>query len=136
MEREGTTASTGHSFNIDGYEIYIEVTANEKGELVSVKTAPLIPDKSSWIPTFLDMLECTINRELCYGIPLESILRDHLDRLYWPNGQTSDPDIPHASSLEDYICRYLGSRFIPGFLKKYPAKPMSKTQSIATMHWR
>jgi len=52
---------------------------------------------------------------LQYGVPLEVYVRKFSHTRFEPWGYTKNPDIPVAKSLVDYLFRWLGNEFIPGY---------------------
>ena len=49
---------------------------------------------------------------LQYGVPLETFVKKFSYMRFDPEGITSNPEIPFAKSMPDYIMRWLASRFI------------------------
>jgi ribonucleoside-diphosphate reductase alpha chain len=49
---------------------------------------------------------------LQYGVPLEDFVRKFSYMRFEPEGITTNPEIPFAKSMPDYIMRWLASRFI------------------------
>jgi ribonucleoside-diphosphate reductase alpha chain len=52
---------------------------------------------------------------LQYGVPLDTLVRQMRNTRFEPAGLTRNPKIPTATSIVDYMFRWLGSRFVPGF---------------------
>jgi ribonucleoside-diphosphate reductase alpha chain len=52
---------------------------------------------------------------LQYGVPLEDYVRKFSHMRFEPQGYTKNPDIRIAKSLIDYIFRWLGITFLPGY---------------------
>ena len=52
---------------------------------------------------------------LQYGVPLEDYVNKFSHTRFEPQGYTKNPDIRIAKSLVDYIFRWLGITFLPGF---------------------
>jgi ribonucleoside-diphosphate reductase alpha chain len=52
---------------------------------------------------------------LQYGVPLEDYVRKFSHMRFEPQGYTKNPDIRIAKSLIDYIFRWLGMTFLPGY---------------------
>jgi ribonucleoside-diphosphate reductase alpha chain len=52
---------------------------------------------------------------LQYGVPLEDYVRKFSHMRFEPQGHTKNPDIRIAKSLIDYIFRWLGITFLPGY---------------------
>jgi ribonucleoside-diphosphate reductase alpha chain len=53
-----------------------------------------------------------ISISLQYGVPLETLVRKFSYMRFEPEGMTSNPEIPFAKSMPDYIMRWLASRFM------------------------
>jgi ribonucleoside-diphosphate reductase alpha chain len=53
-----------------------------------------------------------ISIALQYGVPLETLVRKFSYMRFEPEGMTSNPEIPFAKSMPDYIMRWLASRFL------------------------
>ena len=54
----------------------------------------------------------SISIGLQYGVPLETFVRKFSYMRFDPEGITTNPEIPFAKSLPDYIMRWLASRFL------------------------
>jgi ribonucleoside-diphosphate reductase alpha chain len=52
---------------------------------------------------------------LQYGVPLESLLKKFAYQRFEPSGFTKNPDIRNATSITDYVFRWLGCQFIKGY---------------------
>ena len=52
---------------------------------------------------------------LQYGVPLESLVKKFAYQRFEPSGFTKNPDIRNASSITDYVFRWLGCQFIKGY---------------------
>jgi ribonucleoside-diphosphate reductase alpha chain len=53
-----------------------------------------------------------ISISLQYGVPLETLVQKFSYMRFEPEGITSNPEIPFAKSMPDYIMRWLASRFL------------------------
>jgi ribonucleoside-diphosphate reductase alpha chain len=53
-----------------------------------------------------------ISISLQYGVPLETLVRKFAYMRFDPEGITTNPEIPFAKSMPDYIMRWLASRFL------------------------
>jgi len=53
-----------------------------------------------------------ISISLQYGVPLETLVQKFCYMRFDPEGVTSNPEIPFAKSMPDYIMRWLASRFM------------------------
>jgi ribonucleoside-diphosphate reductase alpha chain len=105
-ERQSVT----HKFSVAGHEGYIHVGLYETGEPgeIFVKMAK----EGSTISGLMDSFATAISLALQHGVPLR-LLCDKFSRTrFEPYGFTENPDIPRASSIMDYLFRYLGSKFV------------------------
>jgi ribonucleoside-diphosphate reductase alpha chain len=53
-----------------------------------------------------------ISIALQYGVPLETLVQKFCYMRFEPEGMTTNPEIPFAKSMPDYIMRWLASRFL------------------------
>jgi ribonucleoside-diphosphate reductase alpha chain len=54
----------------------------------------------------------SISIALQYGVPLETLVQKFSYMRFDPEGITTNPEIPFAKSMPDYIMRWLASRFL------------------------
>ena len=52
---------------------------------------------------------------LQYGVPLEVYVNKFSHMRFEPMGHTKNPDIRIAKSIVDYIFRWMGIQFLPGY---------------------
>ena len=71
--------------------------------------------EGSTIGGLMDVLGTAISIGLQYGVPLEVFVNKFAHSRFEPAGFTKNPDIPIAKSIADYIFRWLGMEFIPGY---------------------
>jgi ribonucleoside-diphosphate reductase alpha chain len=70
---------------------------------------------------------------LQYGVPLRNLVEKFRGVHFEPNGLTSNPQIPAATSLVDYIFRWLEQRFLGGApSQSVPAKSGASKKSAAS----
>jgi ribonucleoside-diphosphate reductase alpha chain len=67
---------------------------------------------------------------LQYGVPLEALLRKFAHQRFEPSGFTKNPEIRNASSIIDYVFRWLSLQFVPGYRETNVA---SRTQPELSM---
>jgi ribonucleoside-diphosphate reductase alpha chain len=63
----------------------------------------------------MDCFGTAISINLQYGVPLEVLVNKFSHTRFEPMGHTTNPDIRIAKSLVDYIFRWMGVTFMPGF---------------------
>ncbi|GAB4384991.1 MAG: vitamin B12-dependent ribonucleotide reductase [Phycisphaerales bacterium] len=108
-----TRQSLTHKFNVAGHEGYLTVGLYEDGKPGELFIT--MAKEGSTIGGLMDSLGTATSVALQYGVPLESLVRKFTHQRFEPAGMTTNRDIPFARSLVDYIFRWLGMQFIPGF---------------------
>ena len=108
-----TRRSVTHKFNIAGHEGYLTVGLYEDGQPGELFIT--MAKEGSTIGGLMDSLGTSISIALQYGVPLESLVGKFTHQRFEPAGMTHNPDIPFAKSLVDYIFRWMGMEFIPGY---------------------
>jgi ribonucleoside-diphosphate reductase alpha chain len=106
-ERESIT----HKFSIAGHEGYITAGKYEDGSVGEIFLTD-IGKEGSTLRGMLNAFATAISIGLQYGVPLETFVKKFSYMRFDPEGITSNPEIPFAKSMPDYIMRWLGSRFI------------------------
>ena len=71
--------------------------------------------EGSTIGGLMDCFGTAVSMSLQYGVPLEVYVNKFSHTRFEPMGFTKNPDIKIAKSLVDYIFRWLGVTFLPGF---------------------
>jgi len=121
-----TRQSITHKFNVGGHEGYINVGLypdGRPGELFLT-----MAKEGSTVGGLMDSFGTAISMSLQYGVPLEVLVHKFSHTRFEPMGQTTNPDIRIAKSIVDYIFRWLGITFLPGFREAngiLPAGPKS-----------
>ncbi|MCI0492163.1 MAG: vitamin B12-dependent ribonucleotide reductase [Planctomycetes bacterium] len=108
-----TRQSITHKFNVSGHEGYVTVGLypdGRPGELFST-----MAKEGSTIGGLMDAFGTAVSMSLQYGVPLEDYVRKFSHMRFEPQGYTKNPDIRIAKSLIDYIFRWLGITFLPGY---------------------
>jgi len=63
----------------------------------------------------MDSIGTLSSMALQYGVPLEALVRKFAHQRFEPSGFTKNPEIRNASSITDYVFRWLAFQFIPGY---------------------
>jgi len=126
-----TRHSLTHHFNVAGHEGYLTVGMYDDhtpGELFITMSK-----EGSTIGGLMDSLGTAISVALQYGVPVESLVTKFAHQRFEPMGMTTNRDIPFAKSLVDYIFRWMGMEFIPGYRDaNAPARPpVKKVEAVA-----
>ena len=106
-ERQSIT----HKFSIAGHEGYITAGKYEDGSIGEIFLTD-IGKEGSTLRGMMNAFATAISIGLQYGVPLEVFVKKFSYMRFDPEGITSNPEIPFAKSMPDYIMRWLASRFI------------------------
>jgi ribonucleoside-diphosphate reductase alpha chain len=107
-ERQSIT----HKFGIgQGHEGYITAGMYEDGTLGEIFLTD-IGKEGSTLRGMMNSFATAISIGLQYGVPLETYVRKFSYMRFDPEGMTTNPEIPFAKSMPDYIMRWLASRFL------------------------
>jgi ribonucleoside-diphosphate reductase alpha chain len=71
--------------------------------------------EGSTIGGLMDGIGTLTSMALQYGVPLEALVRKFAHQRFEPSGFTKNPDIRNASSITDYVFRWLAMQFVPGY---------------------
>jgi ribonucleoside-diphosphate reductase alpha chain len=102
-----------HKFSVGGHEGYINVglyPSGNPGELFIT-----MAKEGSTVGGLMDCFGTAISMSLQYGVPLEVLVNKFSHARFEPMGQTTSKDIRIAKSVVDYIFRWLGIHFLPGY---------------------
>lgn len=108
-----TRTSLTHKFDIQGHEGYVNVgfyPDGRPGELFIT-----MAKEGSTVGGLMDVVATSVSIGLQYGVPLEVFVNKFAHGRFEPSGFTPNPDIRMAKSLTDYVFRWLGIQFIPGY---------------------
>jgi ribonucleoside-diphosphate reductase alpha chain len=106
-----TRESITHKFRIGMQEGYITAGKYEDGSVGEIFLTD-IGKEGSTIKGLMNAFATAISIGLQYGVPLEVFVNKFSYVRFEPEGITTNPEIPFAKSLPDYIMRWLASRFI------------------------
>jgi len=118
-----TRVALNHKFDIAGHEGYITVGLFENGQPGELFIQ--MAKEGSTIGGLMDTVATLTSISLQYGVPLESLVKKFAFQRFEPSGFTKNPDIRNASSITDYVFRWLGCQFIKGYKE---ATAPSRTQ--------
>jgi len=108
-----TRSSMTHRFEIAGHEGYITVGLYEDGQPGELFIT--MSKEGSTIGGLMDTVGTLTSIALQYGVPLESLVKKFAYQRFEPSGFTKNPDIRHATSITDYVFRWLACQFINGY---------------------
>jgi ribonucleoside-diphosphate reductase alpha chain len=104
--------SITHKFRVGEQEGYITVGLYDEGQPGEIFVN--ISKEGSTIRGLMDSVAVLTSVALQYGVPLRNLVEKFRGVHFEPNGLTSNPQIPAATSLVDYIFRWLEQRFLGG----------------------
>jgi len=108
-----TRMSVTHKFEIAGHEGYITVGLFDNGQPGELFIQ--MAKEGSTIGGLMDGVATLTSLALQYGVPLESLVKKFAYQRFEPSGFTKNPDIRNATSITDYVFRWLGCQFIAGY---------------------
>jgi ribonucleoside-diphosphate reductase alpha chain len=107
-ERQSLT----HKFSIAGHEGYLTVGIYEDGTPGEIFVR--MAKAGSVVSGLMDSFALATSMSLQYGVPLQVLVDKYAHSRFEPSGFTTNPDIPIAKSIMDYIFRWLGMKFLEG----------------------
>jgi ribonucleoside-diphosphate reductase alpha chain len=102
--------SITHKFSVGGHEGYIIIGMYNEGTPgeIFIKMAK----EGSTLSGFMDGIALSISIGLQYGVPLKVFADKLTNTRFEPSGYTENPNLHYASSVLDYIARWLGGKFL------------------------
>jgi ribonucleoside-diphosphate reductase alpha chain len=116
--------SITHKFRVGEQEGYVTVGLYEEG--LPGEIFVNISKEGSTIRGLMDSVAVLTSVALQYGVPLQNLVAKFRSVHFEPAGLTGNPAIPVASSLVDYIFRWLELRFLEPSSAPKPAPPPKK----------
>ena len=107
-----TRRSVTHKFAVGGHEGYLTVGLFEDGRPGEVFIK--IAKEGSTLSGLMQGFCRAFSLALQYGLPLPDAVDRFRGMRFEPSGPTSNPQIPKAESVLDYVARYLEMCFLPG----------------------
>jgi ribonucleoside-diphosphate reductase alpha chain len=107
VERHSLT----HKFAVAGHEGYLTIGMYEDGTPGEIFI--VMAKEGSTLSGVMDSFATTCSMALQYGVPLKVLVDKFTHTRFEPSGFTSNPQVPYAKSIMDYIFRYLASKFLP-----------------------
>ncbi len=104
-----TRSSLTHKFQVAGHEGYLTIGLYEDGRPGEIFIK--ISKEGSAISGMCQAFCRAFSLALQFGLTVEDAVARFKGMRFEPMGQTSNPDIPEASSLVDYVARFLELEF-------------------------
>ncbi len=122
-------ASVTHKFSVGGHEGYLTVGIYPDGRAGEIFIK--MSKEGSTLSGVMDGLALTVSLGLQYGVPLKVFVDKLVNTRFEPSGITANPNIRFATSVLDYIARWLGGRFISADYLKLNGMPPAEGTVIA-----
>jgi ribonucleoside-diphosphate reductase alpha chain len=123
-----TRTAVTHKFDIAGHEGHLTVGLFDDGKPGELFIT--MAKEGSTLGGLLDGIATLTSVSLQYGVPLEVLVKKFAHKRFEPSGFTKNPEIQSTSSILDYIFRWMGGQFIPGFKEKN--KPIVEPSELST----
>jgi len=104
-----TRASLTHKFSVGGHEGYLTIGLHEDGRPGELFLK--ISKEGSTVSGLCQAFCRAFSLAMQYGLPVEDAVLRFKGMRFEPQGPTSNPLIPEASSIVDYIARFLEHEF-------------------------
>ena len=101
--------SLTHKFRVADHEGYVTCGLYEDGRPGEIFVK--ISKEGSMVSGLMDAVALLTSVTLQYGVPVEDLSRKLKNTRFEPYGTTGNPEIPWATSLVDYIFRWLELKF-------------------------
>jgi ribonucleoside-diphosphate reductase alpha chain len=108
-----TRMAINHKFDVAGHEGYLTVGLFENGQPGELFVT--MAKEGSTIGGLMDSVGALTSMSLQYGVPLEALVKKFAHQRFEPSGFTKNPDIRQASSIIDYVFRWMACQFVPGY---------------------
>lgn len=102
--------SITHKFEIGDHQGYITVGLYEDGAPGEIFLR--MGRESGAISAIIDAFAMSVSLGLQYGVPLKTLVSKYAHMRFDPAGPTKNPNIPQASSIIDYIFRWMSLKFL------------------------
>ncbi|HSD86122.1 MAG TPA: vitamin B12-dependent ribonucleotide reductase [Kofleriaceae bacterium] len=115
-------ASFTHKFSIGGHEGYLTVGLYPDGTPGEIFVR--MAKEGSVIAGLMDSFATAISLALQHGVPLHVLIEKFKGTRFEPSGFTGNQEIPIATSIMDYLFRWLAIRFPvdgPSIVERHPA---------------
>ncbi len=104
-----TRESVTHKFSVNGYEGYLTIGLFDDGQPGEIFMK--IAKEGSTLSGLIQGFCRSFSIALQYGLTVDDAVARFKGMRFDPAGPTSNPRIPQASSILDYVARYLEDQF-------------------------
>ncbi len=122
--------SITHKFAIAGHDGYIHVGMYDDGSPGEIFIR--MAKEGSTISGLMDSFATAVSLALQHGVPLKLLVDKFSRTRFEPSGWTGNQDIPRASSIMDYLFRWLEAKFLPDQVQGEQLEMDLPTPAVAT----
>jgi ribonucleoside-diphosphate reductase alpha chain len=108
-----TRTAVTHKFDIAGHEGYLTVGLFDDGTPGELFIT--MAKEGSTIGGLMDSIGTLTSLAWQYGVPLDALVKKFAHQRFEPSGFTKNPEIRNASSITDYVFRWMALQFVPGY---------------------
>jgi ribonucleoside-diphosphate reductase alpha chain len=108
-----TRTAVTHKFDVAGHEGYLTVGLFDDGQPGELFIT--MAKEGSTIGGLMDCIGTLTSMALQYGVPLEALVKKFAHQRFEPSGFTRNPEVRNASSIIDYVFRWMALQFIPDY---------------------
>jgi ribonucleoside-diphosphate reductase alpha chain len=127
--------SLTHKFQIAGHDGYIHVGMYEDGSPGEIFVR--MAKEGSTISGLMDAFATSVSLALQHGVPLQLLCEKFKHTRFEPSGWTGNQAIPRASSVTDYLFRWLESKFLTAADQVQEPQPQPvQTEPAHAKPWR
>lgn len=98
-----------HKFNVGGHEGYVTVGLYDDGRPGELFIQ--MAKEGSTMGGLMDTVGTLTSIALQYGVPLETLAEKFTNQRFEPSGFTSNKNVPRATSIIDYVFRWMKQEF-------------------------
>ena len=107
---DATRRSLTHKFAIMGHEGYLTIGLFDDGRPGEIFVK--MSKEGSTLSGLMQAFCRAFSLALQFGLPLDEAVERFKDMRFEPMGATSNPDVPEAKSIIDYVALYLEHEFL------------------------
>jgi len=116
-----TRRAVTHKFSIGGHEGYMTVGLFDNGDPGELFIT--MAKEGSTIGGLMDTIGTLTSLSLQYGVGIETLAKKFSHQRFEPSGFTGNPEIKTASSIIDYVFRWMELHFVTSRQVPQAAKP-------------
>lgn len=123
-----------HKFSVGGHEGYLHAGMYDDGTLGEIFVR--MAKEGSTISGLMDAFATTVSLALQHGVPLQLLCDKFKHTRFEPSGWTGNQAIPRASSVTDYLFRWLESKFLTAADQAQEAQAQPVQVETQAKPWR